>query len=221
MKTLSLFALALMPLAAAAQGQASAADTPRPKAPVIGLRGGVTYGHSGGVGNALDQKSQVGWEAALTAGHNPIRRAGLSVEAAVTSRRFADEAVNGSRYRWITFQPALLGFVQVVPRVQLLGGVGGSLCISCWRWPNRPMPGGVGFSGNQPSDNDSFPGAWFGTLGVRGQLTNHWFAEGRYAVSFVDSFVRYHHQEDVMGRAAWATFSVGYWLNPRAVALGR
>lgn len=163
-------------------------------------------------------KAQAGWEAALVVGQNPRRQGGLQLEAAFNCLRFSAPLTDpgGASYRWITFQPALLGFVRVTRGVHVLGGAGVMGCLSCWRWLLHPVPGSYGYRGDYSGNKTSRPGTFFGLLGLRGEITPYWYVEGRYGRSLTSGQVT-SNDHYLLGPSAWSSISIGYWLNPRPV----
>ncbi|MBC7449584.1 MAG: hypothetical protein H7330_16145 [Hymenobacteraceae bacterium] len=188
-----------------------------PHAPIIGVRVGFASGKLRPTDNPRRYHAQAGWAAALLLSSNPHKGVGVELEAAINCVRFTDSTGTrgGASYRWITAQPTLLGFVRPGQRVQLLGGVGINLGLSCWRWPFQAVPGAYGFGGgDQASGKTSAPGAAFVVVGARGDITPRLFLEGRYATTLGGGGYRFYKSE-IAGSTTWWSASVGFWLNPR------
>lgn len=199
---------------------AASAQAPAPAtsaaayAPVVGVRTGAVFGRLHLPDDARRMQGQIGGEAAAVISSNVHRRGGVQLEAAVNCLRFRDAAgaPAGASYRWIMAQPALIGFLRVMPQVQILGGAGLNLCLSCWRWPRQPLAGTNGFGSDYASRRESYPGGAFALAGLRGTLAPHWYIEGRCAMTTVGGIYRYKSTNE--GRAYWSSVSIGYWLNP-------
>jgi hypothetical protein len=98
--------------------------------------------------------------------------------------------------------------------VQLLGGGGFNLSLSCWRWPFRSETGSNGIGGDQASDTNSRPGGFFWQTGVRTALSRHFYVEGRYTRTLSTESVTFY-KSSITGATGWWTAGIGFWLNPR------
>ncbi len=207
-----------------AQTTAPAESSPKPTIsaepaahlPLVGLRVGAVSGRLLPDDNPYSLRAQLGWQALIHVSSNTNRRGGFQNDFGVNCLRFTDAAgtAGGASYRWTTVQLAMLGSLRVAPRGQLLGGAGLNIGISCWRWPLHPTPSRYGFTGEQASDSESYPGMFYWTVGIRGELTHRWYVEGRWSRTFTRGGA-YLYKSQLEGQTAWQSVSVGYWLHAR------